>query len=343
MVSRAFVEALPKVELHVHLEGAIRPETLLKLAERNNVELPASDLDGLRHWYRFVDFPHFAEIFQTVSRSIRNADDIELIAREFLAGQAEQNILYTEATYSAMTQFINTGVPFDEQLAAINRARTWAQTTLGVTMQLIVDIARGFSTDDQDETVADWVIEGHGNGVAALGLGGLEIGYPPERYRRLFDRAREAGVPAVIHAGETGGPDSIRGAIDALKSLRIGHGVRCLEDASLVALLKERQIPLEVCPSSNICLGVFDSIEVFPLPKLMEAGLYLTLNSDDPPMFDTTLTDELMLMADTFGLSEDDLLGFQKRAANVALLNDTEREAFVGRIAVDRTAVVGSS
>lgn len=332
MVSRAFVEALPKVELHVHLEGAIRPETLLTLAERNNVDLPASDLDGLRRWYRFVDFPHFANVFQTVSRSIKNADDIELIAREFLVGQAEQNILYTEATYSAMTQYKNTGVSFGEQLAAINRARKWAETTLGVSMQLIIDIARGFSTDEQDEMVADWVIAGHGNGVAALGLGGLEIGYPPERYERLFDRVRDAGVPAIVHAGETGGPDSVRGAIEALKSLRIGHGVRCLEDAGLVSMLRERRIPLELCPSSNICLGVFDSIDAFPLPALMEAGLYLTLNSDDPPMFDTTLTDELMLVADAFGLDEDDLRGFQERAAKVALLDGSARESLIDRI-----------
>lgn len=332
MVSRAFVEALPKVELHVHLEGAIRPETLLKLAERNRIELPAADLDGLRRWYRFVDFPHFADVFQIVSRSIKNADDIELIAREFLVGQAEQNILYTEATYSAMTQFKNTGVPFDEQLAAINRARTWAESALGVSMQLIVDIARGFSTDEQDETVADWVIEGYGNGVAAFGLGGLEIGYPPEKYKRLFDRAREAGVPAIIHAGETGGPDSIWGAVEALKSLRIGHGVRCLEDDDLVAMLREESIPLELCPNSNICLGVFDSIDAFPLPRLMEAGLYLTLNSDDPPMFDTTLTDELMLVADTFGLDEDDLRGFQRRAAQVTLLDDHAKKTLIDRI-----------
>ena len=333
MSRREAIAALPKVELHVHLEGAIRPETLLHLADRNGIRLPAQDIEGLRAWYRFTDFPHFAEVYQVVSACIRSADDIELMARDFLEGQAAQNILHTEATYTALAHYRNVGLPFDEQLDAINRARTWAADAFGVSLVLIVDIPRDYATDAEASMIADWVIAGHDNGVAALGLGGYEVGFPPERFAPAFDKAREAGVPAVVHAGETEGPASIRGALNTLHAIRIGHGVRCLEDPSLVAELRERQVPLEVCPTSNVCLKVTDSLAAHPLPKLLAEGLYVTVNSDDPPMFGTTLTDELIRVAETFGCDDRDLRDFQVRAAQVALLDDDTKAALINRIA----------
>lgn len=326
------IAAMPKVELHVHLEGAIRPETLLHLADRNGMRLPANDIDGLRAWYRFTDFPHFAEVYQVVSACIRSADDIELMARDFLRGQADQNILQTEATYTALAHYRNVGLPFDEQLDAINRARAWAAAEFGISLSLVVDIPRDYATDAEALMIADWVIAGHGNGVAALGLGGYEVGFPPERFAPAFEKVREAGVPAVVHAGETEGPASIRGALDTLHSVRIGHGVRCLEDPALVAELRERQVPLEVCPTSNICLKVAGSLAEHPLPKLLGEGLYVTLNSDDPPMFGTTLTDELARVSDAFGYDQQDLRDFQIRAAQVALLDDDAKAALINRV-----------
>ena len=333
MPTPSAVAAMPKVELHVHLEGAIRPETLLHLAERNGMRLPAGDIDGLRAWYRFTDFPHFAEVYQVVSACIRSAEDIELMARDFLQGQADQNILHTEATYTALAHYRNVGLPFDEQLDAINRARAWAAAEFGVSLSLVVDIPRDYATDEEALMIADWVIGSHGNGVAALGLGGYEVGFPPERFAPAFAKVREAGVPAVVHAGETEGPASIRGALDALHSVRIGHGVRCLEDSDLVAELRERQVPLEVCPTSNICLKVAGSLAEHPLPKLLGEGLYVTINSDDPPMFGTSLTDELTRVADAFGYDEQDLRDFQVRAAQVALLDDDARASLINRVA----------
>jgi len=164
-----YIKAMPKVELHVHLEGSIRPETLLKLARHNNVPLPATTVAELQRWYTFTDFPHFIEVYKTISRCIRTADDIELITRDFLQGQAEQNILYTEATYTALTQYQNHKIPFAEQLAAINRGRAWASSQLGVELGLIIDIPREWTTHEESLMVADWVIENQGNGVVALG------------------------------------------------------------------------------------------------------------------------------------------------------------------------------
>lgn len=295
-----FIREMPKVELHVHLEGAIQPKTLLALAKRNNVALPATDPEGLRQWYQFTDFPHFVEIYLTLSQCIRNAADIELIAREFLRGQAAQNILYSEVTYTAYTHYQNYQIPFGEQLAALNRATRWAEETLGVSMRMVIDIARQV-TPDEGMITAEWAIKGMNDGVVALGLGGPEVGNPPEKFQSAFDRAREAGLPAVPHAGETVGPESIWGALDNLQAQRIGHGVRCVEDPQLVAVLREQQIHLEVCPTSNLCLKVYPDMPSHPLPKMLAEGLNVSINSDDPPMFNTTLTDEYLRTAKTFG------------------------------------------
>jgi adenosine deaminase len=330
-----FIRAMPKVELHVHLEGAIQPETLLTLARRNRVQLPADTVPGLRTWYTFTSFDHFVEIYLTISNCIRTPDDIELITREFLAGQAAQNIRYTEATYTAWTHYQRRGIPFEDQLAAINRARVWAEAELGVTMGLIIDIPRGIATAEHSLTVAEWAISAMGRGVVALGLGGPEQGYPPEDFRAAFEHARAAGLPAVPHAGETAGAASVRGALHALHAIRIGHGVRCLEDPSLVIELRKRQIPLEVCPTSNVCLGIAPELAEHPLPRLLDAGLFVTINSDDPPMFNTTLSDEYLGIARAFHLGAADIEQLVLNAVRASLLPSNERARMEAQFLVE--------
>ncbi|MBI3243847.1 MAG: adenosine deaminase [Chloroflexi bacterium] len=320
----SFIRAMPKVELHVHLEGSIRPETLLKLARRHDVALPANTVEGLRQWYTFTDFPHFVDIYVTMSRCLKTPDDIELITREFLIGQAEQNIVHSEVTYTAYTLYQLHRLPFDDQLAAINRARAWAAAELNTTMTLTIDIAREVSPDD-GLISADWAIRGLGNGVTGFGLGGNEVGNPPEKHKPAFDRARAAGLASLPHAGETVGPESIWGALNSLKAERIGHGVRCLEDPKLIDELRARQIPLEVCPTSNVCLKVAPSLAEHPLPKLLEAGLYVTLNSDDPPMFNTTLTDEWLAATEAFGWGLDVIEKLSLNAVRATLLPADEK------------------
>lgn len=327
MSLESFIRAMPKVELHVHLEGSIQPATLLELARRNQQPLPADTVAGLREWYTFTDFPHFAEVYQTLSRCIQTVDDIELITRDFLAGQAAQNIRHTEATYTALTVYRNSGLAFEAQLAAINRARAWAERELNTSLALIIDIPREWCTPAEGEQVAEWAIAGHGRGVAALGLGGYEVGFPPEMFAAAFARAQAAGLPAILHAGETEGPASIWGALEAGHSVRLGHGVRCLEDPRLVDELRRRQVPLEVCPSSNVCLKVAPSWAAHPLPDLRRAGLWVTLNSDDPPMFNTTLTDEYLQAAAVFGLNGDDIETLALAAVTAALWPAAQRQA----------------
>ncbi len=323
-----FIRRMPKVELHVHLEGSIQPETLLALARRNEVALPAATVEGLRAWYRFRDFAHFIEVYIAISRCLCTPDDFELVTREFLRGQAAQNIRYSEVTFTPYTHYaFNRHITFANQLAAINRARAWAERELGVTMGLVTDIARNTQPTAHSLLVADWAISGKDQGIVAFGLGGPEIGWPPELFTEAFARVRAAGLPGVPHAGETVGPDSMWGALDSLQAVRLGHGVRCLEDAKLVDTLRERQIPLEVCPTSNICLGVFPSLEAHPLPRLLEAGLYVTINSDDPPMFNTTLTDEYLKLAATFGFDRQVIEQFVLNGVRAARLPAERRVA----------------
>jgi adenosine deaminase len=320
-----FIARLPKVELHVHLEGSIRPETVLKLAQRHGIELPAEDVDGLREWYRFRDFPHFVEVYVQVSRCVRTPQDIELVAWEFLEGQAAQNILHTEATYTASTIERFNGIPWPDQIDALDRARLRAEQELGITCGWIIDIVRGEPAERGLE-VAQWAVKAQDRGVVALGLAGEERRGHPRDYREAFDLAHVYGLPVVPHAGETEGAWSVKACLEACRPARIGHGVRCLEDPELVAQLRELPVPLEVCPSSNVRLGVAPSLEEHPLPKLIEAGLWVTLNSDDPPMFGTTLTEEYIKCAETFGWDEEYVRAMALRATEAALVNDRRRE-----------------
>lgn len=318
---------MPKVELHVHLEGSIRPETLLKLARRNGVALPADDVEGLRRWYQFTDFKHFIEIYLAISACICTPEDIELIARDFLQGQADQNILYSEVTFTPYTHFsTNRRIPFGEQFDALSLAREWAARELGVDCGWVFDVARNVRPTEHALTVAEWAIAGKDRGVVGFGLGGLEAGNPPEWFTEAFQSARDAGLASVPHAGEVAGAESVRGAIESLGADRIGHGVRCLEDPALVEILRKRQIPLEVCPTSNRCLGISPTLAQHPLPLLLEAGLYVTINSDDPPMFNTTLTDEYLRIAETFRFSTETIRQFTLNAVRASRLPDGKRD-----------------
>jgi len=305
MSLESYLRAVPKAELHVHLEGSILPAVLLKLAEANGVELPYSTAEGLREWFAFRDFRHFVEIYVTITRCLKSADDYELTAYEFGRELARQNVRYAEATFSPSTHRW-LGVPFDTYFEGLTRGRARARADFAVEINWVFDLVREISVKPIFHDFADYTtgvaIEGRDDGVVALGLGGMESGYPPEPFAPWFERARAAGLHSAPHAGEIAGPESVWGAVQTLGAERIGHGVRSVEDPALVDYLAQHGIPLEVCPTSNIRLGVFPAMEAHPLPRLYEAGVTLTINSDDPPMFNTTLNDEVAALASPFGL-----------------------------------------
>lgn len=296
----SYLNAAPKVELHVHLEGSIQPETLLTLARRNGVTLPASTLDEVRDWFTFRDFDHFVEIYVAITKCLRTSEDYELIAYEFGAEMARQHVRYAEVTFSPSTHHF-LGVTQDTYFGGLTRGRERARREFGVEIAWIFDIVRGIADPAQQLAAADYTtgvaIEGRCDGVVALGLAGSEHGNLPDPFAPWFQRARDAGLHSAPHAGENAGPESVWGALRALGAERIGHGVRAIEDAELVAYLAESRIPLEVNPTSNLRLGVYPNLEEHPLRRLYDAGVFITVNSDDPPLFNTTLNDEVQLLS----------------------------------------------
>jgi len=322
MSLKKFIETMPKVEIHVHLEGATQPETVLHLAEKNKIELPVKTIEEMRDWYEFRDFEHFVDIYLTASKCITSPEDIEYIAREFLKGQSQQNIVYSEVTYTAYTHYTNYGISFADQFAALTRANEWAKLELGVSMGIVVDIVRNLPAELGTDT-AKYFLQDKSDIVVAFGIGGSEAGNPAKKHAEAMNMVlSHGGIPIVPHAGETAGADSIWDAIEVCKAIRIGHGVRCLEDEKLVVYLREHQIPLEVNPTSNIQLGVFPSIETHPIQQLIDAGLYVTVNSDDPPMFNTTLTEEFIKCTETFKWDPDRLQWLTMNALNATFLDD---------------------
>lgn len=326
-----FVREMPKVELHVHLEGSIRPATLLKLASRHGMALPADTVEGLQEWYQFRDFKHFVEVYVAISKTIKTPEDIELIAREFLEGQAEQNILHSDVTFTSMTIERFAGIPWDEQLDALNRARDYGERELNTTMSMILDIVRG-CTPEAALRVAEQAVAAHGNGVGALGLAGEEGRCPVETYHEAFALAKAGGLPIIPHAGETQPASSVMESLRATDATRIGHGVRSIEDKEVFQTLIDRGVTLEVCPTSNICLGVYPALSEHVLPRLLDAGIAITINSDDPPMFNTTLTNEYIKSAETFGLSTEDLRALALNAARVTLVDESRRSKLLATI-----------
>ena len=301
---RESLAAAPKAELHLHFQGSIRPSTLLELAARHRIDVPATDAAGLREWFSFRDFAHFVEIYALLRACLVDRDDYELVAYELGAELAAQHVRYAEVTFTPGPEVYRG--PRETFFDGLTRGRERVRREFGVDLRWIFDIPRRTVTLHPDLPLPDFItrvaIEGRDDGVVALGLAGTEAGYPPEPFEPWFDKARAAGLHSAPHAGETAGPASIWGALRALGAERLGHAVRALEDPSLVEYLVEHQIGLELCPTSNYRLGVFGSLAACPVIPLYAAGALVTINTDTPGVFDISLTSELALLENVFGM-----------------------------------------
>ena len=318
-----FARRMPKAELHVHLEGAIRPATLLRLARRNGVNLPAQDEAELRDFYRFRDFAHFIQVYITITNCLRTPDDYYLIAYEFGADCARQNIRYAEVTFTIATNTRLTGLDWQTILAGLNEGRAQARAEFGLDWRWVFDISR--DNPETQSQVVDIALAARDEGVVALGLGGSEANFPPQLFARSFERARQAGLHSVPHAGEMAGPESIWDALHLLHADRLGHGVRCVEDPALVERLRERCVPLEICPTSNVRLGVYPDYGSHPLRRLWDAGLLVTVGSDDPPLFGTDLNHEYEVLVDHFGFGADELAQVSLNGLQASFLPPVEK------------------
>ncbi len=318
------IRRMPKAELHVHLEGSVRPETLLDLGRVHNVAYPFSDADSAREWFRFRDFPHFIEVYVAICNCLLAVDDYDRVTYELAEEARRQNIRYLEVTIApaSLIDPRNSATP-DVVIAGCRAGARRALADLGVRMQFILDAVRSRPVEHV-MALARWTAENQGDGLVGLGLGGQEVGFPAKPHEAAIRYARESGVRISLHAGETVGPESVWDALEA-GSERIGHGVNSIHDPALVRHLVERSIVLEVSPTSNICLGVAPSYSEHPFRALYDAGVTLTVNTDDPPMFGATLTGEYLALAEHCQFTLDDLIDLNLNAVRAAFLHEAER------------------
>ena len=323
----AFITRLPKVELHLHLEGSITPATLLRIARRNGVDIPARDEAGVAQLFNYQNFHEFLTVFMALARSLIRGEDFEDIAYELGLHLADQNALYAEVMISP-SQYFMRGLDMDElvQGAAAGFAR--AERERGTRVSLAFDYGRQFGVDLAWQ-ILEIAIRNRRHGVVAWSIGGDEVNNPPEPFAELYAAARQAGLRLMAHAGEVVGPPSVWGAVDALGCERLGHGIRSIDDPSLLAHLRERAITLDISPTSNLRTGAVASVAAHPLRRLFDAGVRVTVNTDDPTFFATTLNDEYRLAATAFGFDAGDLAALALNGVRATFLPEGEQSALL--------------
>jgi adenosine deaminase len=328
---------LPKVETHVHLEGSVRPGTLRRIARRHGLDLGRLDEADVADLFRFRSFRHFTELYEQCCAALREPADLQLLTEELAEAAHEQNVRHLEVTFSPGTHRRGSGIPFDEQLDAVSRGAEQARRRTGVSMRFVVDHVRGESVREC-QRVAEWAVAGASGAVVGLGLGGFEPGRPASLFAEPIRWAAARGVPFVPHAGEAVGPEGIWDCL-AFDPPRIAHGIRAVEDPALLTVLRDRGIVLDVCPTSNLRTGVVGSAQAHPLRRLWEAGVRLTLNTDDPSMFHTDMVSEYRLAARWHGFTVGQLAGTTMIAVEAALLPDPARAALRERVLAELAAL----
>lgn len=278
----------PKIELHVHLEATIRPERLLELGRRNDVKLPARSVEGLRRFCRFRGFDDFIRVWIKTTRVLRHGRDFRQVVVDYAADLAAQGGVYAEPLFSPSEPAAR-GTPWQEVFEGYCDGADEARERYGVELRFTPDITRDF-TPEIGERLAEWAVRFRDRGVAGISLGGSEARFPPAPFARAFAIAREGGLKAAPHAGETAGPASIRSALDDLRADRLRHGVRAVDDRALLTELADRGIVCDVTPVSNLRTGVVESMDAHPLPAMLAAGVLCSIGSDDPVLMDTSLT-----------------------------------------------------
>jgi len=322
----SFLAGLPKVELHLHLEGSVQPETLRALSfAKGRLEQETEDWihQRARQGYRYGNFGEFLQAFKLVTLLLDTPEDYALATTRLMEGLAKQNVKYAEIILAAGVVLWKKQ-PLAAIFEAVSEAARAAQVRLGVRVNWIFDAIRHFGADHVRE-VLGWAARFCSQGVVALGIGGDEERGPAELFTGVFHEARDLGLHVVAHAGETCGFESVRKAVELLGAERIGHGLSAARDPEVLALLRERAIPVEVCLTSNVATGVLARLEDHPLPKFLEAGLVVTLNSDDPAMFGTSLEEEFLRAAQSFGLSPAVLTHLCTNAIGAAFVSSEEK------------------
>ncbi|MEU9416295.1 adenosine deaminase [Streptomyces sp. NPDC048272] len=325
-----FIAGLPKAELHVHHVGSASPRIVAELASRHPDSKVPTDPEALADYFTFTDFAHFIEVYLSVVDLVRTPDDVRTLTFEVARDMARQNIRYAELT---ITPYSSTRRGIEEKafMEAIEDARKDAETELGVILRWCFDIPGEAGLEAAAETTR-LAVDLRPEGLVSFGLGGPEIGVPRPQFKPYFDRARAAGLHSVPHAGESTGPETVWDAIRELGAERIGHGTTSVRDPELLAYLAEHRIALEVCPTSNIATRVVTDMDAHPVKEMVAAGVLVTINSDDPPMFGSDLNNEYAVAARLLDLDERGLAQLAKNAVEASFLDPAGKARLTAEI-----------
>lgn len=321
-----FIKALPKVELHLHIEGTLEPELMFELARRNDIKIPFSSCEEIRAAYNFHNLQSFLDIYYQGADVLIHEQDFFDLTWAYLLRCQQDNVLHTEIFFDPQTH-TGRGISFDTVINGIHRALLQAEQELGISSQLIMCFLRHLDEASAFETLRQALP--HKEKIIGVGLDSSELGHPPQKFERVFQRAIEHGFITVAHAGEEGPASNIQDSLDLLKITRIDHGVRCTEDSGLVRQLADRRTPLTVCPLSNIKLKVFDEMGQHNIVELLRQELCVTINSDDPAYFGGYMNDNFLAVAEAHPMTEAELTQFTLNAIEASFISDKEKERLI--------------
>ena len=327
--SHDFIRALPKAELHIHIEGSFEPELMFEIARRNGVDIPFDSVDALRAAYDFEDLQSFLDIYYQGMAVLRHERDFYDLTRAYLRRAHDDGVVHAEIFFDPQGH-TGRGVAFETVLDGIWQALRDGERELGITSRLIMCFLRHLEEADALRTLDQALV--HRERIGGVGLDSSEVGHPPRKFERVFARARDAGLVAVAHAGEEGPPGYVREALDLLGVVRVDHGNRALEEAGLVRRLAAERIPLTVCPLSNLKLRVVRDLRDHPLRRMLDAGLVATINSDDPAYFGGYVLDNYVAVRDALELTVHDVCTLARNSITASLLDERQKARWIGAI-----------
>ena len=329
MDMNVFIQGIPKAELHLHIEGTLEPETLFRLAERNGKRIKFDSVEALRQAYRFNNLQSFLDIYYEGAGVLQKENDFYELTWEYLLKARDQNVRHVEIFFDPQTH-TERGIAFETVINGIYRALSDGARNLNISFCLIMCFLRHLPESEAMETLSQAL--DFKDKITGVGLDSSESGHPPSKFIRVFEKARKEGFLTVAHAGEEGPPEYIWEAIQDLKVHRIDHGVRALEDKSLINELKRRRIPLTVCPLSNIKLRVFKDIREHNFKTLFDQGLCVTVNSDDPAYFGGYVVENYLALQNAFQLTQDDIAQLAVNSFNAAFISQDKKDIFIDQI-----------
>ena len=324
-----YIKKTPKTELHLHIEGTLEPDHMFKLAKRNNVSIPFKNVEEVKSAYNFHNLDSFLNIYYQGSKVLINEEDFFDLTWAYLLKCKKDNVVHTEIFFDPQTH-MDRGIDFNVVINGIYKALSKAKNELNITSKIIMCFLRHLDEESGFKVLSKAIK--HKDKIIGVGLDSSELGNPPKKFEKLFKKAIEEGFLTVAHAGEEGPPEYIWEAIDLLKIKRIDHGVQCLKDEKLVKKLRESQIPLTVCPLSNIKLCVFDKLEEHNLKKIINEDLMATVNSDDPAYFGGYLNENLIQVQSALNLSRQEVKTLIVNSFKSSFLNENEKKNWISKI-----------